>query len=175
MPKTKEQKQDIINQLLELLGKAKLIVFSTFSKVPVSKQEELRMQMREQDITYDVCKKTLLKKALQTKGLDIELDEWLGNIGVAGSMNDEIGAARILVKASKEKEMEGLEVKAGILEGRIIEFNQVKDLAALPSRENLIAKLAGSIRAPLSGLVNVLQGNQRALVNVLTQIIKNNK
>jgi len=170
MPKTKEQKQDIINHLQELLDKAKSIVFSTFSKVPVSKQEELRMQMREQGITYDVCKKTLLKKALQTQGLAVELDEWIGNIGVAGSMNDEVGAARILVKAIKDKEMEGLEVKAGILEGRIIEFSQVKALAALPSRKDLIAKIAGSINAPLSGLVNVLQGNQRKLIYVLSNI-----
>ncbi|MFH1713436.1 MAG: 50S ribosomal protein L10, partial [Candidatus Jacksonbacteria bacterium] len=93
-----------------------------------------------------------------------------GNIGVAGSMNDEVGAARILVKAIKDKEMEGLEVKAGILEGRIIEFSQVKALAALPSRKDLIAKIAGSINAPLSGLVNVLQGNQRKLIYVLSNI-----
>ncbi len=174
MPKTKEQKQYAINQLQELLGKAKSIIFSTFSKVPVSKQEELRMQMREQGITYDVCKKALLKKALQIKGVALELDDWLGNIGVAGSMNDEIGAAKILVKASKNKEMEGLEIKAGILEGRVIEWSQVTALAALPSREELIARAIRSINAPFYGLVNVLLGNQRELINVLNNI-RNNK
>ena len=66
--------------------------------------------------------------------------------------------------------LEGLEVKAGILEHRMIKLDQVKALAVLPSKEELIARVVGSIRAPLAGLVNVCQGNQRALLTVLNQI-----
>jgi len=171
MPKTKEQKKESIKLLKERLENAKGAVFSSFSNISVKDQEDMRTKLREAEIEYSIFKKTLVKKVLDQKKLgSSEIDEWFGNIGVAASQNDEIVSAKIIAQLAED--LEGLEIKAGILEGKLIDKCKVLALSKLLGKDELIAKLVGSIRAPLSGLVNMLSGNQRALLTVLNQIKK---
>ena len=168
MAKTKQQKQELLRDLEAQLEKAKSVVFSTFTGMNIGEQEEMRKELRDADIEFFVYKKTLIKRALQSMGVKADaVDLWSGNTGVAFS-KDEIAPARILVKVGKNKE--GFQVRYGILEGKEISEADVRALAALPGKHELLAKAIGSICAPVNGLANVLQGTQRSLVNVLNKI-----
>lgn len=169
MPKTKQQKQEMWAALGSLFENAPGIIFSTFSHVDIKGVETLRRVFRKAGISYTVFKKTILKKVLESRGIDTgEVRQWYGNIGVASSLEDEIVLAKTFV--SESKGLEGLEIKAGMLEGKFIDASTVKHLASLPGYDQLIAKVIGLLQTPLYALVNVLQGPERGLLNVLSQI-----
>ncbi len=120
-------------------------------------------------MSFRVVKKTLVNKALKEGGQDpTPLDQIRGNIGIAFSLHDEVTPAKILAKAAKDNEQ--LRLHFGILAGKLIDAAAVKMLAALPSKEELLGKLVGTLVAPLRGFLNVLQGPQRNLLNVLVRI-----
>ena len=93
-----------------------------------------------------------------------------GPTAIAYSAEDTVAPAKILKDFIKETKTEALTVKAGIADGQVIDAAAVEALASLPSREELLAKLVGSMQAPISGLVNVLQGNIRNMVYVLDAV-----
>jgi large subunit ribosomal protein L10 len=103
---------------------------------------------------------------------DVEMEEmtkfFSGPTAIAFGEEDAVSPAKILVEFAKDHEV--LEIKAGLLNGEIIAKEKVEALAEIPSREELLAKAFASMKAPLTGLVNVLQGNIRGLVQVLNQI-----
>lgn len=169
MSKTKQQKQTEVSQLENHLIQAKSTVFTSFSGLTVAESQELRRKLRQEGVAFQVSKKTLLKKILEEQNFPAaEVDKLKNNIGVAFGKGDEIAPAKILSAFSKDHEK--LQISFGILEGQIIDFNKIKELANLPSRIELVAKVVGSIKAPLTGVVNVLAGNLRGLVNVLKAI-----
>ncbi len=169
MPKTKAQKQEILKGLKEKLEAMKSAVFVSFFGIKVKDINQLRKNGREEGVDYVVTKKTLLKKVLGETGYkEIGDDILKGEIAVVMGKKDEVAAAKLINDFSKtHKEMK---IVAGILEGKVIDINKVMALAKLPSRQELLAKAVGSIAAPLSGLVNVLQGNLRGLVYVLNSL-----
>ena len=169
MPKSKQQKEEILNQLTDRLNKMKSAVFVDYSGLNVKSVEQLRKSLREEDVSYQVAKKTLIKLALEKAGLkEIEIMPLVGQIAVATSEQDEVMPARLLKKLQKDNE--ALAILGGILENKFVAAAKVLELASLPTRDELIARVIGSIRAPLSGLVNVLQGGMRNFVNVLSAI-----
>lgn len=169
MPKTKQQKREMLLEITSLIEQSRCIVFSTFSGVAIKGVEQLRKSLRDSGASYKVFKKTILKKVFKDKGIDCaEIEGWFGNVGAAASFNDEIAPAKILFERSKD--LPALKIEAGMLEGKYISGDQVRQLAILPGREELIAKVVGSIHSPLVAFVNVLSGNQRALITVLSQI-----
>ena len=93
-----------------------------------------------------------------------------GPTALAYSAEDAVAPAKILKAFVKETKTEALTVKAGLVDGQVIDASAVNALADLPSREELIAKLLGSMQAPMSGLVNVLQGNIRNVVYALEAV-----
>ena len=93
-----------------------------------------------------------------------------GPTALAYSTEDAVAPAKILKEFIKETKTEALTVKVGICDGQVIDAAGVEALANLPSREELLAKLVGSMQAPISGLVNVLQGNIRNMVYVLDAV-----
>ena len=93
-----------------------------------------------------------------------------GPTALAYSAEDAVAPAKILKAFIKETKTEALTVKAGLVDGQVIDAAAVNALADLPSREELIAKLLGSMQAPVSGLVNVLQGNIRNVVYALEAV-----
>lgn len=150
--------------------RAKSVVFARFNAVKVVDNEELRNQLRNEASEYYVAKKTLLNLALKDKnfsGFDSRAND--GQMAVVFGYEDEVAPAKILNNFIKDHK-EQVSFLGGILEGRLIEADQVKALASLPSREELYAKLVGSINAPVSGFVNALAGNLRNLVGVLNAI-----
>ena len=170
MPKTKEQKRTILKQLSDKIGKAKSIIFTRYSGLTVKDNEDLRVKLRKEDNEYYVAKKTLFSLALKDKaisGLDVKKFE--GQVAAIFGYGDEVSTAKIVDQFKKNKEGK-IEFIGGILENKYINAAEVASLAKLPSKQELYAKIVGSINAPVSGFVNALAGNIRNLVQVLKAI-----
>jgi len=169
MPKTKEQKKEILDNLTEKVKKSKSIVFTQFSGLGVVENEDLRNKLREENSEYYVAKKTLLNLALKSADLDINTRDFEGQIAAVFGYEDEVAPAKIVdefIKANKDK----ISFLGGVLENRFMSQEEVTALAKLPSKQELYAKIVGSINAPVSGFVNALAGNLRNLVGVLKAI-----
>lgn len=169
MPKTKQQKEQVIDGLNQDLAQAKSATLASFSALPVSADQELRKSLRQENISYAVVKKTLLTKVFDKLGYPThQFKDVNGNISLAISADDEVAPAKTLNNFMKNNE--SLNILGGILENKWIDQNKVKELAQLLSKPELIAKTIGTIKAPITGLVNVLSGNLRGLVNALKAI-----
>lgn len=165
MPKTKTEKEKIVKDLVDLFKRMKSAVFIDFKGLKVKEITELRRLCRQAGISYGVAKKTLLKIASKESGLDFDPHSVEGSFATAFGLADEAAPAKVLADFAKNHE--ALKILGGLLEGKIVSRETILFLAKLPSKPELIAKLVGSLQAPLSGLVNVLAGNLRGLVNVL--------
>ncbi len=170
MALTKEQKQEILNDLIEKMKEAKCVVFSQFHGLGVKDMTELRGQMREQGVSYKVAKKTLIKIAAKEAGYDQEIpDESLdGPIAVAFSMEDEIAAAKLVNNFAKDHD--GLKLMGGLFEGKVMSMAQAKELADLPGVEELMAKFVYLLKSPIQGFHGVLNNTVSGFVRVLDAI-----
>jgi len=165
MAKTKQQKKDDLKKVVEQLKQGKSIVVAAFDQLTVTNDQTLRKELRSEGISYSVVKKTLLAKAIQDAGLkDVSLVEAKGNVALAVG-EDEVAPAKLLHKFAKVNE--GYFLVTGWLEGKCMSSDRIETLAILPSKQELIAKTVGTIKAPISGFVNVLDGTVRSLVTVL--------
>ena len=173
MNENMSKKQAVVAELKEQLTSAKGVVLTGYKGLTVAQDTALRREFREAGVTYHVVKNTMLRIAAQEAGVE-GLDPYLeGTTAMAFSTEDAVAPAKVIsdfIKENKLDTAEILNVKAGMLEGQVIGLEEVKALAALPSREVLIAKVLGSMQAPISGMVNVLQGTIRNAVYVLEAI-----
>ena len=169
------KKQEIVAGLKEKLTTAKGAVLTSYKRLTVAQDTELRRALREAGVSYHVVKNTMTRIAAKEAGLD-ELAEHLeGTTALAVSTEDAVAPAKVIcefIKKNKLDETKVLTIKAGLVDGEVIGLDQIKALASLPSREVLIAKLLGSMQAPISGTVNVLQGVIRNAVYVLEAVRK---
>lgn len=169
------EKQAIVAELKESFSQAKGIVLTGYKGLTVAQDTKLRAKMREAGVTYRVVKNTMLRFAAKELGYDGLIPHLEGTTAVAYSNEDVIAPAKVVEAFIKENNLaktEVLIVKAGVVDGKVIDAAGVKELASLPSREVLIAKMLGSMQAPVSGIVNVLQGTIRNAVYVLEAIRK---
>ena len=172
MPKKRIKKEAEVKRLADKFQQSKSVVLTTFDGLTVAESEQLRRKLQAENVSLQVSKKTLLKKALNPSGSkDLDLDGLKGNVAVAFGQ-DEVAPAKVLAIFAKTHDK--LKLNFGFLEGVVITADKVKELATLPSKLELISKVVGTINAPLSGLVNVLAGNLRGLLNALNAI-KDNK
>ncbi len=146
--------------------KAKKAVIVDYQGLSVFEMEELRNLLEKSDIQFSVVKNSLAKLALKNSGIEIESEILTKPLAVAFS-DDEVTPSKEIKNYSKAHEK--LEILGGIIDKEFVPTATINSLALLPSREELYAKLVGSIAAPISGLVNVLSGNMRGLINVLSQ------
>ena len=171
MAKTREQKKVIIKNLEDMMAKSKSVVFAQFDGLGVKENEELRSKLREQGSEYYVAKKTLMKQAFGDKIEGLNVEEFEGKVATIFGYEDEVSPARTVAEFKKTNENdEKITFLGGILENKFLTHAEIENLASLPSKLELYAKLVGSIKAPVSGFVNVLGGNLRKLVYVLKAI-----
>ena len=169
MPKTKQQKEVMVKDLTEKVKQAKAMVFVNFNGLKVKEVEELRKRCREENVEYLVAKKTLMKIAFEEAGIVGGNPRELNNsVATVLGYDDEVAPARIVQTFAKDHE--ALRAIGGVLEGSFVGSEKVIALSKLPSRTALLAKVVGSINAPVSGFVNVLAGNLRSLVYVLNAV-----
>ncbi len=171
---TKKQKKDIVKDLSEKLKNSKAVVFSDFKGLKVKDMMAMRKELRSAGVSFNVVKKTLIEIALKDAKLKMDVKNLEGQIAVAVSSGDEVVAAKIIAKVAKANE--NLKIVGGILGDKILATDEVNTLASLPGKDELLAKLVGTLNAPISGFVNVLAGNLRGLVQVLKAVAdtKNN-
>ena len=173
MANIRPEKQAAVAGLKEQLSTAKGVVLTGYKGLTVAQDMKLRAKFREAGVSYHVVKNTMLRIAANETGLE-GLDPVLnGTTAIAVSADDAVAPAKVIydfIKENKLEKTEVLTIKAGVVEGKIIGIDEVKALASLPSREVLIAKVLGSMQAPISGMVNVLQGTIRNMVYVLDAI-----
>lgn len=163
-------KAAVVEEMKEKLQSAQGAVFVGFSGLTVADVTKLRRKFREGGVEYKVIKNTLTRIAADELGYNALDAIFEGPTALAYSTEDAVAPAKILKEFIKETKTEALTVKAGIADGQVIDAAAVEALASLPSREELLAKLVGSMQAPISGLVNVLQGNIRNMVYVLDAV-----
>jgi len=157
MPSQKilEEKQQIVANLAEQFKTAVSGVFVDYCGLTVEQDTQLRNKLREAGVEYKVIKNTLTRFAAKEVGFD-ELDPILnGPTSLAISMTDEVAPAKVIAEFAKTHEQ--LEIKAGFLDGKVLALDEVKTLAATPNRETLLAKMLGSLNAPISNLARTLQ------------------
>lgn len=161
-------KEAAVKELEEEFSKAKSMVMTDYIGLDVAEMTELRDKLRDAGVDYKVVKNTLATIAANNSDLSEINDFFRGPTAIAFGIEDVVSPAKILDEFAEEHEV--LEIKGGYLNGQVISKEKVESLAKIPSREELLAKAFSSMKAPISGLVNVLSGNMRNLVSVLSQI-----
>ena len=149
-----ELKQPIVQAIAEDVKDAQSVVLVDYRGLTVAQDTELRKQLREAGVIYKVCKNTMMKRAFEGTefaGLEEYLD---GPSAMAVSKEDATAPARIICKFAKTAE--ALEVKAGVVEGTVYDAAGINELSKIPSREELISKLLGSLQSPITNLARVL-------------------
>jgi len=169
MPKTKEQKKEILRDLEDKIQKSKSVVFTSFGALKVNESEDLRKRLKEEGGECYVPKKTLLDLALKNTGFSIDPREFEGRIGIVFGYEDQVSHVKAVDKFKEEHE-EKIDFLGGILDGNFIPSEEVASLAKIPNRQELYAQMVGCLNSPASGLVNVLAGNLRNLVYALKAI-----
>ena len=164
----RKQKEKVVKQLTDSFSRAKTVVFTDFQGLKVSEIEEMRKKLREEESEYKAAKKNLIKIALKNAEFDISSADLNGSIGVAFSYNDEVKIVKTVYDFARINEK--LKIVGGIFNKNYIEREKIKNLAMIPSKEELLAKLAATINNPVNGFVNVMAGNLRSLVYVFKAI-----
>lgn len=168
MAKTKLSKEASLQDLSTHFKDAKAVVFANFQGLKVKESEELRRECRAKNVYYVATKKTLLRKALKDAGLTVDPKTFSGGVAAVFGVTDEVAPAQVIGGFAKTHE--AAVIFGGLLEGAFIDAAKVTALSSLPSKQQLLGQLVGTLQAPVSGFVNVLAGNLRGLVTVLNGI-----
>ncbi len=162
---TRQKKEEILAALKAQFADAKSIVFTAYSGLSVKDISKVRSVLREKNVACKVAKKTLIKIAAKDNGYDSIPDEIMEGPVAAIFAEDEVTGAKTI--ADLAKEYEALKLLGGLMDGEVLSLEQVTALSEMPSKEELLAKLIGSMKSPMSGLANSLAGVTRGLVYVL--------
>lgn len=158
MPSEKvlQAKKQVVADLVEKIKNAPAGVLVNYIGINVADDTKLRKELREADVEYTVVKNTLLRFAFNELGMSGLDEQFNGTTALAISKADPMAAARIICKYSKEIEGDVFSVKAGFMDGAAIDAATVKEIANIPAKEVLIAKMLGSLNSPIAGLAMVL-------------------
>lgn len=171
MPSEKilEQKKEVVNSLSQIIKDANGIVLADYRGLTVEQDTQLRNALRKAGIEYRVVKNTMTRFAMKENGLE-DISPYLNGPTAMALSSDPTAPAKLLSEYAKK--FDKLQIKAGVVEGKVIDLDGVKALADLPSREVLIARVLGGFNAPITGLVNVLSANIRGLAVALNAILE---
>lgn len=176
MAKTKLQKKEIIEDLKQNLIDQKAVVFVDFQGLGAKALSELRNSLKEADCFLKVTKKTLLGlvfESLKEPSLKEEVDNMQGELALVFGLKDEIIPSKIIYQFSRENE--NLKILGGLIKNKEYKFltiQEIIDLALLPSREEIFARLIGTLNAPVTNFVGALKGNLRNFVFILKEKVK---
>lgn len=147
MSKAIEKKQELVNQIAEEIKASSSIVIADYRGLNVAEVTELRNNMRAEGLTFKVYKNSLVRRAMEKVGIE-GLDEVLtGPNAIAFSSEDVVAPARVLNDFAKKHE--ALELKAGVIEGKVASLEEVKAIATLPNKEGLLSMLLSVLTAPI--------------------------
>jgi len=167
--KTKAQKQKDLDALAEQFKQAQAAMLVSFKNMTVAKDQELRRQLREAGVSYEVVKNTLARKAAAGTALEPVVDQFKGVTAVALSTTDPVALSKAISKFAKAN-TEIFTFKVGLVEGKVVELKDVESIANLPSREELISKVLFLINAQAQRLATVINAVPRNLAVVMGQV-----
>jgi len=163
-----EQKKQIVEDLRGRFAKSRLVILTDFKGLDVQSVSELRRKLKEAGIEYKVVKNTLMARASQETPISVLKDHFKGPGAVAISYHDPVASAKILTKFADDSKK--LEIRAAVLNGKLIDLSGVRALAALPPREVLLGQLLAVMLDVPTSVVRVLAGVPRGLVNLLAAL-----
>ena len=171
--KVTPKKEAVVAEIKGWLETSKGVVLTSYNALDVATDTQLRRELRAAGVKYKVVKNTMLRIAAKHAGIE-GLDSHLeGTTAMAFSAEDPVAPAKVISEFMKKNKLEDkgiLTIKVGMVEGKVIDANGVKALANLPSREQLVAKLLGSMNAPIANCVGVLSAVIRNFVGVVDAI-----
>ena len=163
-----EEKQKIAEDLRDRLSKSAIIVLTDYKGLDVAAMNDLRRRLRAEEIEYQVVKNTLLIRAAEDNDIALIKDYFKGPSAIALSYDDPVAPAKVLSEFAKENDK--LEIKAGVMNGQVLDANAIKALAKLPSREVLLGQLLSALNAIPTSFVRTIAEVPRSLVSVLAAI-----
>ncbi|NLW65963.1 MAG: 50S ribosomal protein L10 [Clostridiales bacterium] len=158
MPNAKvlSEKQAVVAELVERIKGSGSGVFVDYKGITVAEDTALRTELRKSDVNYSVIKNTLCRRAINELGLS-ELDSVLnGTTSLATADGDPIAPFRVISDYAKKFGDSKFNIKAGIMDGRVLSMDEIKEISALPSKDALYAKVLGTMLAPITSLAVVL-------------------
>lgn len=167
----KNEKSEVISEVRKLIDDSSALYLTNYSGISVAEITTLRNELRKEGVTYKVIKNTLFERALKESGKYQKLEDYLtGMTGYAFASGNPVAPAKIIKKyyeASKK-----FELKACYIEGQFYDGSRLTELANLPSKEDIVAGILGSLNSPASGIVGAINAVLRDLVSVVDQISK---
>ena len=163
-----ELKAQLVTEIADKLQNSPSPIVVDYRGLNVEEVTDLRKQAREAGIEYKVFKNTMVRRALDQAGIEDLAQYFVGPTAVAFAAEDAVEPAKILSKFAKDHKK--LEIKAGLVDGSVIDASGVEKLAKLPAKEVLIAQVLGGLNSPIAGFVGVLNANLRGLAVALGQI-----
>jgi len=163
-----EKKKQVVDDLKEKLATTKVVIVTDYKGLNVAQMTELRRKLSEANVDYKVVKNTLLKRASEGTDANLLTDVFQGPSGIALSYDDPVAPAKVLTQFAKDNNK--LEIKAGVMDGQLLDLNAITALSKLPSREELLAQVLSAMNAVPTGLVRALADVPRRMVNVLNAI-----
>ena len=170
MPMQRDQKKAIIEELTGELEKHNAILLSDFTGMDVETATEIRKRFREASVSYRVVKNTLARRALANAGFEALSEQLDGPNSVVMAGDDPAAAAKILVEFEKKKDTP--KITKGWVDESIVSAAEIRRIAALPSRDQLLAQIAAGFQAPVAGLARLLHELTRKMVATLGEVAK---
>lgn len=163
-----EDKKQLVEELSGRFAKSTVVILTDYKGLDVPSMSDLRRLLKAADVDYKVVKNTMMVRAAENTPVSPLRGHFVGPGAVAIGYKDPVAPAKILTKFAEDKKQ--FEIKAGVLNGKIIDVSAIKALAALPSREVLLSQVLSAMAGVPTAFVRVLSGVPRGLLNVLTAI-----
>jgi large subunit ribosomal protein L10 len=167
----KNEKLNVVSAVTEIMEKSTAIFLTDYSGIDVDDINDLRNQFRNEGVNYKVFKNSLFKRALEESGKYEKLaDHLVGMTSFAFADENPVAPAKIIKKYFDKNKK--LSLKACYIEGEYYDGSNLNTLASLPSKNDLVASIIGSINAPASGIVGAINAVMRDLVSVIDEVSK---
>lgn len=163
-----ENKKKIVEDLKKKFATTKVVIVTDYKGLNVAQMTELRRNLSEAKVEFQVVKNTLLTRASKDTDAELLADVFKGPSGIALSFDDPVAPAKILTQFAKDNKK--LEIKAGVMNGKMMNLDAITALSKLPSREELLAQVLSTMNAVPTGFVRALADVPRRMVNVLNAI-----
>ena len=163
-----KEKQELVQSVAEKFSKAKVVIATDYKGLDVDKINQLRRQLRENAVEFQVVKNTLLRRAAENSPVDMMREAFVGPSAVACSYDDPIAPAKVLIDFAKDNQ--ALKIKAAVLDGKVLDFDAIKALAELPSRDVLLSQLLSVMNGVPTAFVRVLNAVPQQILNVLVAL-----
>lgn len=160
-------KEEAVQDLRDKMRANSVMLLLEYKGINVAADTALRRKFREANVTYFVARNTLIKRAAHAEGIEF-FDPFLAGTTSISLAQDPVTLAKLVTDFAKQNEF--IKVKVGMIDGKMIPGNQIKNLSKLPSREVLLSQVVGTMQSPLVGFAGAMQGLLRNFVSCLDQV-----